>query len=100
MRTCGAVQEHGISARDRHVERANLCLPILEGNVPAVHAGIHGRACGIGSGLGDGVVAIAKLELHNVTHCGDNRVWDESVLRATNNYGDDLVGAAVWADCN
>jgi hypothetical protein len=95
MRACGAVKEHGFSAGNRHVESANIGLSILKGDVATVYAGIHRLACCISSGLGDGMVAIAELELNNVADCGHNGIGDESVLRSANDYRDDLVLAAM-----
>lgn len=95
MRTRRAVQEHRVSACHRHVEGADLGLPVLEGDVAAVHAGVHGRACLVYGRLRDGVVAVAELELHNVAYCGDDGVWHESVLGPANDDGDDLAGTAV-----
>ena len=45
------------------------------------------------------MIAVAELELHDIANGGDNGVRDESVLRTTNNYRNDLVGAAVGLDC-
>lgn len=89
------VQKHGISARDRHVERPDFCLAVLEWDVPAVDAGFHRRACLIGGRLGYSVVAVAELELHDVADGGNNRIGDEGVLWAADDDGDNLVGAAV-----
>lgn len=98
MRSGRAVQEHSISTRDWHVERADICLAVLERDVAAVHTGIHGCACCVSSGLGYGVVAVAELELHDVADGGDDGVGDEGVLWTSDYYGDDLAGAAVGFD--
>lgn len=98
MRTSRAVQKHRISARHGHVESAYIRLPIDKRYVPAMDTAFHRRACGIGSGLGDSMVAIAKLKLHNVADGSDNGIWDECVLWSADYDGDYLVGAADWLD--
>jgi hypothetical protein len=97
MRACCAVKEHGLRAGNGHVECADIGLSVLKWDVAAVNTGVHGFTCCVGSGLGDGVVAVAELELHNVADCGYNRVGDESVLRAADDYRDDLVLTTVGA---
>lgn len=72
MRTCRTVQEHWISACDWHVERANVCLSILEGNMSAVDSPLHRGACCVGSGLRDSMVTIAELELNHIANCSDH----------------------------
>lgn len=52
------VQEHGLSARNGHIESPNFGLAIFKGDVAAVHASIHGSACGVSGGLSDSMVAI------------------------------------------
>jgi hypothetical protein len=44
------------------------------------------------------VVAVAELELHNVADGCDDRIGHEGVLRAADDYWNDLVGAAVRLD--
>jgi len=95
VRARRTVQEHWVSARNGHVEGADISLPVLKGDVAAVHTGLHGRACLIHGRLGDGVVSVAELELHDVAHRGDYRVGDECVLGPADDDGDDLVGAAM-----
>lgn len=95
MRTCRAVEKHRLGARNGHIECADFGLPVLKGNVPAVHASFHGRACRVGGRLGDGVVPVAELKLYDVADCGDDGVGDECVLGTANDDRDDLVGAAV-----
>jgi hypothetical protein len=95
MRACSAVKEHGLRAGDWHVERAHIGLSIFKGNVAAVDTSVHGFTCCVGGGLRDGVVAVAELELHNVAHGGHNGVGHKRVLRATDDYRDDLVLATV-----
>lgn len=92
------VQEHGFSRGDWHVEGSDLGLTVLERDVAAVDTGIHGRACCVGSALGHGMITVAELELHDVANCCNDGVRDEGVLWSTNNYRNDLVGAAVRFD--
>ena len=87
------VQKHGVGTSNRHVEGSNICLAVLEGNVTAVDTAFHGRACCIGRRLRDGVVAVGKLELDDIADCCSNGVGDEGILLATDDYGNDLVGA-------
>lgn len=95
MRTSRAVQEHGLSRGNRHVESANVRLAILEGNVSAVNAAVHGPARCVCSRLSYCVVAIGELELHNVADGCDDGVGHKGVLRATDDDGDDLVLATM-----
>lgn len=100
MRSSGAVQEHGIGACDGHVERADISLAVLERDMTAVHTRSHGRAGLIDSRLCDCVIAVAELELDDVTDCGDDGVGDESILGTTDDHRDDLVLAAnMWLEC-
>lgn len=94
MRTCCTEQKHGVGGRDRHVERAYVCLPVYKQYVAAVHASLHGSARCVGSRLRDGVVSVAELELENVADGCDDGVGREGILRTTDDDGDDLVGAA------
>lgn len=100
MWACRAVQKHGLGVRDDHVESSDFSLSVFEGDVSAVHAAIHGHACGVQRGLSDGVVAVRELELQDVADCRDDRVGYEGVLRAAHDDGNDLVLAAVdvWVD--
>jgi hypothetical protein len=91
MRACGTVQEHRLRAGDGHVECAHVGLAVLEWDVAGMDAAVHGRAGSVRSGLSDGVVAVAELELHNVTDSRDDRVGDERVLRAADDDWDDLI---------
>lgn len=95
VRAGRAVQEHRVSAGNGHVERSDICLAVLERDVSAVHAGVHGRACLVRCRLGHGVVSVAKLELNNVTNCGHDGVGHEGILGSTNDYRDDLTLAAM-----
>lgn len=95
VRASCAVQEHRVSAGDGHVERSDLCLAILEGDVSAVHTGVHGRARLVRCRLGDSVVSVAELELDNVTDCGHDGVRYKGILGSANDYRDDLALAAM-----
>ena len=93
MRAGCTVQKHGLCAGGGPVEGPDVRLAVLERNVSAVHAAVHGRTCLVGGGLGDGVVAVGELELHDVAYSGSDGVWDEGVLGSTDDHGDDLAGA-------
>jgi hypothetical protein len=95
MRARGTVQEHGLRASHWHIERANISLAVLEGNVAGVHAAIHRFARAVGSRLRNSVVAIGELELDDVADSRVDGVGDEGVLWATDDDGDDLVLATV-----
>jgi hypothetical protein len=99
MRASGAVQEHGLRAGDRHVECADVGLAILEWNVARVDAAVHGLAGSVGSGLSDGVVAVAELELDDVADCCDDGVGDEGVLGPADDDWNDLILTLEWASC-
>lgn len=90
-----AVQEHRVSTSDGHVERSDICLAILEGDVSAVHTGVHRRACLVRCRLGYSVISVAELELDNVTDCGHEGVRYKGVLGSTNDYRDDLALATM-----
>ncbi len=89
MRPRGTVHEHGVGAGDGHVEGADGRLPVLVGDVAAVHAALQRHAGVVGAALRGRVVARAKLELHDVPHGRRHHVGDEHVLRAAHDYGDD-----------
>jgi hypothetical protein len=99
MRARGAVQEHGLRGGDGHVERADVCLAILEGDVARVDAAVHGLAGSVGGGLSDGVVTVAELELDNIADCCDDRVGDEGELGSADDDWDDLVLTLERASC-
>lgn len=92
MRSGSTVQKHGIGTGNGHVEGSNICLAVLEGNVTAVDTAFHRRACCIGGRLRDGVVTIGKLKLDDIADGCSHGVGDEGILRATDDYGNDLVG--------
>jgi hypothetical protein len=100
MRARRTVKEHGLRARDGHIEGADVSLAVLEWNVAAVDAAVHGFAGCVNGGLRDSVVAIGELELDYVADGGNNGVGDKGVLRAADDYGDDLIlaleGAGWW----
>jgi hypothetical protein len=91
MRACGTVQEHRLRAGDGHVECTDVGLAVLEWDVAGMNAAVHGGAGSVWSGLSDRVVAVAELELHDVTDCRNDGVGDEGVLRAADDDWDDLV---------
>lgn len=96
MGSGSTVQEHGVRARNGHVESSDICLAVLEGDVTAVNTAFHRSACCVGGRLRDGVVAVGELELDNVADCCGDGVGDESILGTADDYGDDLAGAAKW----
>jgi len=96
MGSGSTVQEHGVRARNGHVESSDICLAVLEGDVTAVDTAFHGSACCVGGRLRDSVVAVGELELDNVADCCGDGVGDEGVLGSTDDYGDNLAGAAKW----
>jgi hypothetical protein len=93
VRTSRTVEKHGLGACNRHVEGSNLGLSVLKGDVTAMHAALHGRTCCSSRRLGDCVVAIGELELHNVAYGSSDGVWHKRVLRSANDDGYDLAGA-------
>lgn len=66
MRPRRAENEHRFRIRNNHVERADVRLPVLEGNVSRVDAAVKGRARVVSRALRGGVVAVAELELDDV----------------------------------
>lgn len=90
MRTRGAEHEDGVGAGDDDAEGSDVGLAIFERDVAAVDASVQGSAGCVRSALCCSVVAIAELELDDVTNCGRDRVRIEGILRATNYYRDDL----------
>jgi hypothetical protein len=95
MRPRGAIEEHGIGAVDGQVKGADDCLPILEGDMPAMNRRslrLLQRLASISlGGLGDGVVPVAELELNGVANLGLYHVGYKQVLRTTDYDGDDLA---------
>lgn len=94
MRTSSTVQIHGLGACYWHIKRAHLRLSVLKRDVATMHAIFHRCAGFIGCGLGDCVVAVGELELHNVADGRGDGVWDECILGSPHDYGDNLAGAA------
>lgn len=97
MRACRTVQEHRFCACDRHIERTNVCLAILKWNVATVYAILQGCTRCVGCGLRHRVVAVGELKLQDVADGSNDRVRYESILRATNNDWNYLIGAAERA---
>jgi hypothetical protein len=94
MRAGSTIQEHGLRARDWHVERADIRLAVLERDVTTVHTTFHRCACFVSSRLSYRVVAVRKLIHYDVAYGSDDRVWDEGVLGTADDDGDYLVLAA------
>jgi hypothetical protein len=94
MRACRTVQEHWFCACDRHIERTDVRLPILERNVATMYAILHGCTGCVGGRLRHRVVAVRELKLQDVADGSNDRVRHESILRATNNDWNYLIGAA------
>jgi hypothetical protein len=96
MRPRRTKDEHGLRARNRHIECAHIRLPVLERDVAAVHAARERGARRFERALRGGVVAVAELELHHVANGGRHRIGREGILGAANDDGDELVLAGDW----
>lgn len=88
-----AIDEHRSDTRNWHVESTNICLPVLKGYVSTVYTTCEGRTRRFRCALGSGMIAIAELELDDISQGGDNGIWSESVLRATDNDWNQLICA-------
>lgn len=95
VRPRGAVHEHRSRTRNRHVERSNHRLAVLERNVSAVngcrHCILQRLACCALRTLRDRVVAVAELELYDIADLRRDQVWYECILRSADHHRDELI---------
>lgn len=91
----GAVQVHGLGARDGHVEGADHAAgAAVKGDEAAVDALARGEGLARRGGvaLRDGVVAGGELELDDVTRLRRHRVGREGEGVAADEHGDQARG--------
>jgi hypothetical protein len=91
MWTRSTEDEHGLSARHRHVESPDVRLAVFKRNVSTVYAARQRTARCFQSTLCGGVVAVAELELDDIAHSSDHGIRIESVLGSADYHRNELV---------